>query len=144
VNSPGRNFSRDKLARYIAATDERLEGYLAELDAIDRGEDGHGPGRGEALAAKIATVRGRRQAQAAMLEQLTASGESQVSLTDPDVRAMVTGQKTIVRYNAQVAVDAKHKLIVEQHVTNAASDMGRWRSPPGRPRRCSASSASMP
>lgn len=40
------------------------------------------------------------------------------------MRAMVTGQKTTVGYNAQVAVDAKHKLIVEQHVTNAATDMG--------------------
>jgi transposase len=124
VNNPGRNFSRDKLARYIAAADERLEGYLAELDAIDRGEDGSGPGRGEALSAKIAKVRERRQAQEAMLEQLNASGESQVSLSDPDARAMVTGQKTTVGYNAQVAVDAKHKLIVEQHVTNAATDMG--------------------
>jgi hypothetical protein len=94
------------------------------LDAIDRGEDGSGPGRGEALSAKIAKVRERRQAQEAMLEQLNASGESQVSLTDPDARAMVTGQKTTVGYNAQVAVDAKHKLIVEQHVTNAATDMG--------------------
>jgi transposase len=112
------------LTRYIAATDERIDGYLAELDAIDRGEDGHGPGRGEALAAKIAHVRERRQAQEAMLEQLTASGESQISLTDPDARAMVTGQKTIVGYNAQVAVDAKHKLIAWQHVTNAATDMG--------------------
>jgi transposase len=124
VNNPGRNFSRDKLARYIAAADERLEGYLAELDAIDRGEDGSGPGRGEALSAKIAKVRERRQAQEAMLEQLNANGESQVSLTDPDARALVTGQKTTVGYNAQVAVDAKHKLIVEQHVTNAATDMG--------------------
>ena len=124
VNNPGRNFSRDKLARYIAAAVERLEGYLAELDAIDRGEDGSGPGRGGALSAKIAKVRERRQAQEAMLEQLNASGESQVSLTDPDARAMVTGQKTTVGYNAQVAVDAKHKLIVEQHVTNAATDMG--------------------
>jgi len=124
VNNPGRNFSRDKLARYIAAADERIEGYLAELDAIDRGEDGHGPGRGEALAAKITRVREQRQAQEAMLGQLTASGESQVSLTDHDARAMVTGQKTTVGYNAQVAVDAKHKLIVEQHITNAATDMG--------------------
>jgi hypothetical protein len=69
-------------------------------------------------------VRERRQAQEAMLEQLNANGESQVSLTDPDARAMVTGQKTTVGYNAQVAVDAKHKLIVEQHVNNAATDMG--------------------
>ena len=119
VNNPARNFSRDKLARYIAAADERLEGYIAEMDAIDRGEDGHAPGRSGALAAKIARVRERRQAQEAMLHELNASGESQISLTDPDARAMVTGRKTTVGYNAQVAVDAKHKLIVEQHVTNA-------------------------
>lgn len=124
VNNPARNFSRDKLARYIAAADERLEGYIAEMDAIDRGEDGHGPGRSGALAAKIARVRERRQAQEAMLHELNASGESQISLTDPDARAMVTGRKTTVGYNAQVAVDAKHKLIVEQHVTNAGTDMG--------------------
>jgi hypothetical protein len=29
-----------------------------------------------------------------------------------------------VGYNAQVAFDAKHKLIVEHHVTNAGSDFG--------------------
>ncbi len=108
----------------MLAADERLERYLAELDAVDRGEDGHQPGRSEALAAKIVRVRERRQAQEAMLEQLNARGESQISLTDPDARAMVTGQKTTVGYNAQVAVDAKHKLIVEQHVTNAGTDMG--------------------
>lgn len=116
VNNPGRNFSRDKLARYIAAADERLKGYLAEPDAIDRGE---------ALAAKIARVRKRRQAREAMLGQLNASGESQISLTDPDARAMVTGQKTTVGYNAQVAVDAKHKLIVEQQDLLQTAGLGR-------------------
>lgn len=36
---------------------------------------------------------------------------------------MATDPKVGVGYNAQVAVDAKHKLIVEQHVTNAGSDL---------------------
>jgi len=100
VNNPGRNFSRDKLARYIAATDERIEGYLTELDAIDRGEDGRGPARSETLAAKIASVREQRQAQEGLLDQLGISGESQVSLADPDAREMVTGQNTTVGYDA--------------------------------------------
>ena len=52
------------------------------------------------------------------------TGESQISLTDPDSRAMAASPKIGVGYNAQVAVDAKHKLIVEQHVTNAGSDLG--------------------
>jgi len=50
--------------------------------------------------------------------------ESQISLTDPDARGMATRPKVGVGYNAQVAVDAKHKLIVEQHVSNAGSDLG--------------------
>ena len=37
---------------------------------------------------------------------------------------MATHPKVGVGYNAQVALDAKHKLIVEQHVTNAGSDLG--------------------
>lgn len=41
---------------------------MAELDAIDWGEDGHGPDCGEALAAKIARVRKRRQAQIAFFD----------------------------------------------------------------------------
>src|SRR5512144_621426 len=37
---------------------------------------------------------------------------------------MASYPKVGVGYNAQVAFDAKHKLIVEQHVTNAGSDLG--------------------
>lgn len=124
VNSRERNFTKAKLDRYIKSADERLETYLAQLDDADRGEEAGTTGRSEALAAKIARVRERRQVHNAMLEQLKANGESQVSLTDPDARAMAAHPKVGVGYNAQVAVDAKHKLIVEQHVTNAGSDLG--------------------
>ncbi|MDQ1159030.1 transposase/predicted Fe-S protein YdhL (DUF1289 family) [Sphingomonas sp. SORGH_AS 950] len=124
VNGRARNFSRERLATYLAATDARLERYLAELDQIDRGEDGAGTDRGEALATKIAKLREQRQVSAALLGQLEESGEGQISLTDPDARLMVAHSKVTVGYNAQVAVDAKHSLIVEQHVTNACNDMG--------------------
>ncbi|MDR6789159.1 transposase [Sphingomonas sp. BE138] len=124
VNSRSRNFSRERLTTYLAAADARLERYLAELDQIDRGEDGAGTGRGEALATKIARLREQRQASAALLGQLEESGEGQISLTDPDARLMVAHSKVTLGYNAQVAVDAKHSLIVEQHVTNACNDMG--------------------
>ena len=45
-----------------------------------------------------------------------------------------------VGYNVQVAVDSKHKLIVEQQVTNQVVDMGRLTQTPelakdGRPER---------
>ena len=59
-----------------------------------------------------------------MLAQLERTGEDQISLTDPDSRAMAAHTKAGVGYNIQVAVDAKHKLIVEQAVTNQVVDMG--------------------
>lgn len=124
VNSRRRNFTREKLAGWIRLADERIEEYLSHLDRADQVEgDGAAP-RAAALAAKIERMRERRQAHVTMLAELVASGESQISLTDPDARGMATHPKIGVGYNAQVAVDAKYKLIVEQHVTNAGSDLG--------------------
>lgn len=126
VNSRKRNFTRQKLADWIKSADERIEEYLARLDRADRAEaEAEGAvQRAAALTAKITRMRERRQAHAAMLAELIASGESQISLTDPDARGMATHPKVGVGYNAQVAVDAKYKMIVEQHVTNAGSDLG--------------------
>lgn len=49
-------------------------------------------------------------------------GDSQISLTDPDSRSMPKSPKVNVGYNVQVVVDARHKLIVEQEVTNDVTD----------------------
>src|SRR4028118_1307364 len=59
-----------------------------------------------------------------MLTELDRTGEDQISLTDPDSRAMAAHTRVAVGYNVQGAVDAKHKLIVEQQVTNQVVDMG--------------------
>lgn len=59
-----------------------------------------------------------------MLAELGRTGEDQISLTDPDSRAMAAHTHIAVGYNVQVAVDTKHKLIVEQQVTNQVLDMG--------------------
>jgi len=54
--------------------------------------------------------------------RLEATGETQISLTDPDARSMMTRGSGIVGYNVQTVVDAKHHLIVEHEVTNIGSD----------------------
>ena len=56
--------------------------------------------------------------------QLKESPDSQLSMTDPDSRAMRTQGNTtgIVGYNVQSAVDAKHHLIVAHQVTNRVND----------------------
>src|ERR1019366_2084041 len=66
----------------------------------------------------------KRGRYAAMLGELERTGESQISQTDPDSRAMAAHTKVGVGYNIQVAVDAKNKMIVEQAVTNQVVDMG--------------------
>src|ERR1700681_435379 len=50
--------------------------------------------------------------------------DRQISLTDPDARAMATSGKGtgIVGYNVQTAVDVEHHLIVAHEVTNAGHD----------------------
>lgn len=55
---------------------------------------------------------------------MRASGEEQISLTDPDIRAMARMTKVGVGYNIQIAVNAKHGLIAEQQVTNQVLDYG--------------------
>ena len=54
--------------------------------------------------------------------QLEAAPDKQVSLTDPDARSMKTRGTGVVGYNVQVAVDAKHHLIVAHEVTNNGID----------------------
>jgi transposase len=125
VNNKDRNFTRNSLEKFIRAADERLDEYLRRLDEGDVAESGTGGGaRTKNLAEKIEALRQKRGRYGAMLADLERTGESQISLTDPDSRAMAAHTKVAVGYNIQVAVDAKNKMIVEQAVTNQVVDLG--------------------
>jgi transposase len=125
VNNKDRNFTRSSLREFIRRADEWLEDYLKRLDEGDVEDGATGGGaRTKNLAEKIAALREKRGRYQAMLAQLDRTGEDQISLTDPDSRAMAAHTKVGVGYNIQVAVDAKNKLIVEQAVTNQVVDLG--------------------
>src|SRR5271165_3252886 len=124
VNNKDRNFTRNSLEKFIKAADERLADYLQRLDEGDAAEKATSGARVKNLAEKIEGLRKKRGQYDAMLKQLERTGEDQISLTDPDSRAMAAHTRVAVGYNIQVAVDAKHKLIVEQEVTNQVVDMG--------------------
>lgn len=124
VNNKDRNFTRASLKEFIRLADAKLDDYLKRLDHADAVETGTSGSRIENLAEKIAAVRGRRERCQEMLAELDRTGESQISLTDRDSRAMAAHTRVAVGYNAQIAVDTKHKLIVEQQVTNQVLDMG--------------------
>jgi len=124
VNNKDRNFTRASLTQFINLADAKLEDYLQRLDQSDVTENGTVGSRVKNLAEKIAAIGKRRTRCKAMLEELDRTGEDQISLTDPDSRAMAAHTRVAVGYNAQIAVDVKHKLIVEQQVTNQVVDMG--------------------
>jgi len=124
VNNKDRNFPRASLAKFIEVADAKLDDYLQRLDQSDVTENGTAGSRVKNLAEKIAAIRKRRTRCQDMLAELDRTGEDQISLTDPDSRAMAAHTRVAVGYNVQVAVDAKHKLIVEQQVTNQVVDMG--------------------
>lgn len=122
VNSRKRNFNQQKLERSIKMIDEKIAAYLQQMDQEDAQQPAVKLPTAEELRQKMQQLTERKQRYQSLQEQLKESGEKQVSLTDPDSRSMPVGLTTEVSYNAQTAVDAKHKLIVEHEVTNAVTD----------------------
>jgi len=129
-NSKGRNYSAAKLKALLAEIENKVKAYLKELDQSDAQEEA---GRADSgtprlsvaeLKQKIGQLKERKEELQSLAQDLAKSGATQVSLTDPDSRAMSMGRGSTVGYNVQTAVDAKHSLIVDTQVTNTTSDLG--------------------
>jgi transposase len=129
VNNRHRNFTRTKLLDLVRRADEKLSDYVKALDDGDADEEKAASnissnGRSSDTEKKIAALRTRRQKFSSLLAELDRTGEDQISLTDPDSRAMPNMMKVGVGYNVQLAVDVKHKLIAEEDVSNNVLDIG--------------------
>lgn len=127
VNARRRNYSRAKLEEIIRSIDERIARYLESIETTDCGEDAKASAAASSTN-ELTTLSARAAEVRAMLAELDESGETQISLTDPESRAMKVRIGTDVCYNAQTAVDAKHNLIVAIEVTNDPTDRD-WLSP---------------
>jgi transposase len=121
VNARDQNFNAAKLQDLMARADARLAEYFQQLDTADAAPPGAATLTQKELAAKIAAVQARQDWHKELLDQLD-DEQKQVSVTDPDTRKLPTAHGTVVGYNAQLAVDAKHKLIAADDVTNEVSD----------------------
>jgi len=122
VNARDQNYNAARLEELIARADARLAEYLEQLDRTDAAEPATESLDQTQLAAKIAALREKQEWHKELLAQLQDGEEKQISVSDPDTRKMPTAHGTIVGYNAQVAVDAKHKLIAADDVTNQVTD----------------------
>jgi transposase len=125
-NGRERNFNEKKLKKLMTLAEQSMEKYLAELNAEDAEEakTETTPANAEELKKKIEALGKRKAEHQRRLEELQKSGESEMSLTDPEARLMKTRQGTAVCYNVQMAVDHKHRLIAASTVSNSASDRG--------------------
>ena len=122
VNARDKNFNAARLEELIGRADARLAEYLEQLDSADASEPGCPAPSQAQLAAKIAALQERQDWHKELLAQLQDGEDKQVSVSDPDTRKLPTAHGTIVGYNAQMAVDAKHKLIAADDVTNQVTD----------------------
>jgi transposase len=121
VNARDQNFNALKLQDLIARADARLAEYLQALDTADATEPASDALNKTQLAEKIAALQEKQDWHKELLAQLD-DEQKQISATDPDTRKMPTAHGMMVGYNAQVAVDAKYKLIAADDVTNEVTD----------------------
>jgi transposase len=130
VNHREKNFTHDRLKRRMEAIDKTVDRYLAELDRADRQAEVTGApvsaSKVTQLVGRIDALKGKLKRLSALETKLLASGENQISLTDPDARAMTSQSHSayVVGYNAQSAVDTRHHLIITHEVTNVGIDTG--------------------
>ena len=122
VNNRDRNYTQAKLKRRLEIIDKSIEKYLAQIASADRQEATIAKKRTDRLEEKIANLKEEIERLNEIEVKLLASPDKQISLTDPDARAMKTRGSGIVGYNVQAAVDTKHHLMVSHEVNNKGSD----------------------
>ena len=106
VNSRDKNYSQSAVQRRLEQVEASVARYPAALDTADR----HEPGVPTVKVQRLREKLDRRREQMRHLRELeavvAAPPDGQVSLTDPDARAMTTSGRgtTVVGYDVQAAV----------------------------------------
>jgi transposase len=125
VNNRDKNFTQAKVEKRRTQLEESVARYLAQLDTADRQEPSESIELKKThLNEKLEKLKSEMQKLEAIEQQVLASPDKQISLTDPDSRSMATSGRGsgVVGYNVQIAVDTENHLIVHHEVTNVGSD----------------------
>jgi len=123
-NSKKNNYNLKKLARHLKYLDEKIEGYLKELDDHDQIESPDRQPDAREITERIQQLKERKEKYQQYQRKLKQNGENEISTTDPDSRLMTNNNRVEVSYNVQTTVDAKHKLIADFKVTCKPNDLG--------------------
>jgi transposase len=125
VNNRDKNFTKGKIASRLAHPEADVERYITEMVRIDRKDEGATRvEKVEHLSRRYGRIRQEIARLKEMDKALADAPDGQISLTDPDARAMATSARHsgMVGYNVQSAVDTKTHLIVAHEVTNQGFD----------------------
>jgi Transposase and inactivated derivatives len=111
-NSKKNNFNQAKIDRHVAYIDNKLEEYtraLAENDGDNK----------QVIEEEIKKQQERKDNYRNIERQLKESGETQISISDPESRQiMIRNNITEVAYNVQTTVDSKNNIPIDYKVTN--------------------------
>jgi transposase len=121
VASRKRVITPAKIAKMNAAIDHKIAEYLASMDEADRAEPKATSAQVD-VAAAIEALEAQKERLQSQAQELAARGLKQLVVTEPQAKLMRTPHGHAVAYNAQTAVDARHKLIVAFDLTNEGND----------------------
>ena len=127
-NSKKNNYNKKKVDRHLKYIDNKTEEYLKLLDETDKA-DAEGQVESEIqieqrnqIAEKLDHLSTRKEQYQVLDKQITKAredGNSQVSTSDPDARALPKKMNIVeVGYNVVTAAERKNKFITNFNVTN--------------------------
>ena len=124
VNNRDRNYTKAKVERRIKAIDKSLDRYLSQLESYDRQDHDIPEVKIEHINKQIESLKNQMKEVKEIESKIEDAPGKQISLTDPDARAMSTNARSsgTVGYNVQTAVDTKHHLIVDHEVSMEMGD----------------------
>ena len=112
----------DKGLEQIERKIEEYQKALEEEDAVDEKAQKRDTGDDEVLSEKIEKLRRRQEEKRELKARMERSGQTQVSSVDKDARLLRKRGQSVAGYNAQIAVDSKHKLVVTEDVIQDSTD----------------------
>jgi transposase len=120
-NSKKNNYNEKKVKQHLTYLDQQVDQYLRELTQLDQEEQTEEEQILE-VAQKLDQLIERKKKYEGLKEDLKearSKGETQVSTSDPDARALPKKMNIVeVAYNIQTSVEADDKLITNFEVTN--------------------------
>lgn len=121
-NASKNNFTKNKLNKMIKEIDKKLDEYFNDISTQDEAESKQKKHTAEELKEIFKNLNTKKQEVNDLINQVEKSGETQVSLTDPDSRMMHSDKGDHVSYNVQVVVEGKNHFILDYEVTNDGND----------------------